>query len=92
MAKDIKNIGASVHTRMLSLSKANGQSIELVLTRSAIERLLFRPNRLRYAGRFVLKSSMPATSWFEDPHRGARGLALLGPVIRVRMQCLRRSR
>ena len=91
MAKDMKNFGASVRTRLLSLSKANGQSFELVLTRFAIERLLFRPSQLRHAGRFVLKGAMPLTSWFEDPDRGTRGLALLGSVIRVRMQCLRRS-
>ena len=72
MAKDIKNLGASVHTRLLSLSKANRQSLELVLTRSAIERLLFRPNRLHYAGRFVRKGSMSPTSWFGSASRRAR--------------------
>ena len=45
MAKKIKNIGASVRARLLSLSKANDQSFDLVLTRFAIERLLFRLSR-----------------------------------------------
>jgi hypothetical protein len=42
MAREIKNIGASVRARLLSLAKASGQSFELVLTRFALERLLFR--------------------------------------------------
>ena len=42
MAKKIKNIGASVRARLLSLAKASGQSFDLVLTRFALERLLFR--------------------------------------------------
>ena len=36
MAKKIKNIGASVRARLLSFSRANSQSFDLVLTRFAI--------------------------------------------------------
>ena len=42
MAKEIKNIGGSVRARLLQLAKASGQSFDLVLTRFALERLLFR--------------------------------------------------
>ena len=35
MAKEIKNLGASVRARLLKLSKENGQSFDLVLTRFA---------------------------------------------------------
>ena len=78
MAKKIKNIGASVRARLLSLSKANDQSFDLVLTRFAIERLLFRLSRSRYADRFVLKGAMLLMAWFKDPYRGTRDLDLLG--------------
>ncbi len=78
MAKEIKNVGASVRARLLSLSKANGQSFDLVLTRFALERLLFRLSRSRHAERFVLKGAILMMSWFEDPHRGTRDLDLLG--------------
>lgn len=78
MAKEIKNIGASVRARLLNLSKANGQSFDLVLTRFALERLLFRLSRSPHADRFVLKGAMLLMSWFEDPHRGTRDLDLLG--------------
>ena len=78
MAKEIRNIGASVRARLLTLSKANGQSFDLVLTRFALERLLFRLSQSRHADRFVLKGAMLLMSWFEDPHRGTRDLDLLG--------------
>jgi len=78
MAKEIKNIGASVRARLLQFSKAKGQTFELVLTRFAFERLLYRLSRSRYADRFVLKGAMLMMSWFVDPHRGTRDLDLLG--------------
>jgi predicted nucleotidyltransferase component of viral defense system len=78
MAKEIKNIGASVRARLLQLGKASGQSFDLVLTRFALERLLFRLSRSPHADRFVLKGAMLMMSWFEDPHRGTRDLDLLG--------------
>jgi predicted nucleotidyltransferase component of viral defense system len=78
MAKEIKNVGASVRARLLQFSKARGQTFELVLTRFAFERLLFRLSRSRYADRFVLKGAMLMMTWFNDPHRGTRDLDLLG--------------
>jgi hypothetical protein len=45
MAKEHKNIGASVRTRLLQLAKTSGQSFDLVLTRLTLERLLFRPSQ-----------------------------------------------
>ncbi len=58
MAKQLKNVGASVRARLLQLAKASGQSFDLVLTRFALERLLFRLSRSRHADRFVLKGAM----------------------------------
>ena len=78
MAKELKNIGASVRARLLQVAKASGQSFDLVLTRFALERLLFRLSQSPHADRFVLKGAMLMMSWFEDPHRGTRDLDLLG--------------
>jgi predicted nucleotidyltransferase component of viral defense system len=78
MAKEIKNIGASVRARLLQVSKASGQTFDLVLTRFALERLLFRLGQSPHADRFVLKGAMLMMSWFDDPHRGTRDLDLLG--------------
>lgn len=78
MAKEIKNVGASVRARLLQLAKASGQSFDLVLTRFSLERLLFRLSRSPHADRFILKGAMLMMSWFDDPHRGTRDLDLLG--------------
>lgn len=78
MAKEIKNVGALVRAKLLQLSKTNGQSFDLVLTRFALERFLFRLSKSRHADRFVLKGGMLLISWFDDPHRGTRDLDLLG--------------
>jgi predicted nucleotidyltransferase component of viral defense system len=78
MAKEIRNIGASVRARLLGLAKASGQSFDLVLTRFALERLLFRLSQSAHADRFVLKGAMLLMTWFDDPYRGTRDLDLLG--------------
>jgi len=78
MAKELKNVGASVRARLLQLSKKTGQSLDLVLTRFALERLLFRLAQSHHAERFVLKGAMLMMVWFDDPHRGTRDLDLLG--------------
>jgi len=78
MAKGTKNVGASVRARLLNLSKANGQTFDLVLTRFALERLLYRLSQSPHADRFVLKGAMLMMSWFDDPHRATRDLDLLG--------------
>ena len=78
MAKEIKNIAASVRARLLNLARASGQSFDLVLTRFALERLLYRLGQSRYADRFVLKGAMLLMTWLDDPHRGTRDLDLLG--------------
>ena len=78
MAKELKNIGASVRARLLRFAKASGQGFDLVLTRFALERLLFRLGQSPHADRFVLKGAMLMMSWFEDPFRGTRDLDLLG--------------
>lgn len=78
MPEEIRNIGASVRARLQNLSRETGQSFELILTRFALERLLYRLSTSAYAERFVLKGAMLLTSWFEEPHRATRDLDLLG--------------
>ena len=90
MPKEIKNIGASVRARLLNLSQANRQNFDLVLTRFALERLLFRLSQSPYAERFVLKGAMLLMSWFEDPHRTRAISICWDSVIRARRPCWKR--
>ena len=78
MAKEIRNIGASVRARLLRIARQRGQLFELVLTRYAIERLLYRLSQSAHADRFVLKGAMLLMTWFDEPFRGTRDLDLLG--------------
>jgi hypothetical protein len=53
--KPPKNIAASVRARLLSLARERGEDFQLVLTRYANERLLYRLTQSSHAPRFVLK-------------------------------------
>jgi predicted nucleotidyltransferase component of viral defense system len=78
MAKPTRDIGASVRARLLNLARERGQVLDLLLTRYALERLLYRLSLSAHRNRFVLKGAMLVTTWFEDPHRPTRDLDLLG--------------
>ena len=78
MAKPTRDIGASVRARLLNLARQKGQVLDLMLTRYAIERLLYRLSISQHRDQFVLKGAMLLTTWFDDPHRPTRDLDLLG--------------
>src|ERR1700722_8856215 len=78
MRKPLQNIGASVRARLLNLAKERNQPFDLLLTRYVLERLLYRLSLTRYREQFVLKGAILMTSWFDDPLRPTRDLALLG--------------
>lgn len=59
MAKPLPcNMGASVRQRLLTLSRATGQTFDLLLTRYVLERLLYRLSLTPHRERFVLKGAM----------------------------------
>lgn len=78
MGKEPRNLGASVRARLLNLARERGQVLDLLLTRYALERLLYRLSISQHRNRFALKGAMLVTTWFEDPHRPTRDLDLLG--------------
>jgi predicted nucleotidyltransferase component of viral defense system len=73
-----RNMGASVRARLLNLTKDRNQPNDLLLTRYALERLLYRLSITKHRERFVLKGAMLMTIWFEDSFRPTRDLDLLG--------------
>ena len=78
MTKPPKDIGASVRARLLDLARKRSEDFQLVLTRYANERLLFRLASSRHAQHFVLKGAALFTLWTGKPHRATRDLDLLG--------------
>jgi len=78
MARQPRDIGASVRARLLTLAREKGQAFDLLLTRYATERLLYRLSITPHRDRFVLKGAMLMTTWFDDPHRPTRDVDFLG--------------
>jgi predicted nucleotidyltransferase component of viral defense system len=76
--KTPKDIGASVRARLLRLARERGEDFQLLLTRYANERLLYRLAQSRHGARFVLKGAALFTLWTGRPHRVTRDLDLLG--------------
>jgi predicted nucleotidyltransferase component of viral defense system len=73
-----RNIGASVRQRLLNLARTSGQPMDLLLTRYALERLLYRLSLSPHRERFVLKGAMLLVTWFDEAHRATRDVDLLG--------------
>lgn len=78
MVKSVANMAASVRARLLKLSMNDGQDFNAVLTRFALERLLFRLGRSDHADQFVLKGAMLLTTWLDAASRATRDVDLLG--------------
>ena len=78
MTSDPKDVGASVRARLLRLARERGEDFQLVLTRYANERLLYRLAESRHGSSFVLKGATLFTLWSGEPHRATRDVDLLG--------------
>jgi len=72
------NIGASVRARLNDLARKRGEDFQLVLTRYANERLLYRLYRSKHADHFVLKGAALFIIWTGTHHRVTRDIDLLG--------------
>jgi predicted nucleotidyltransferase component of viral defense system len=78
MAKPPTHIAASVRARLLNLARETQRSLDQLLTRYALERLLYRLSRSEYRERYALKGALLVTTWFDSPHRPTRDVDFLG--------------
>jgi hypothetical protein len=58
----VKNVSASVRAKLLELSRSNGEQFNFILTRYALERLLYRLGKTNQ-DKFVLKGAMLFALW-----------------------------
>lgn len=72
------NLGASVRARLLNIAKAEKIEFGLLLTRFALERLLYRLSISRHRDQFLLKGALLFDLWFDEPHRPTRDADFLG--------------
>lgn len=73
------NLSASVRARLLNIRSETGEDYNQLLTRYALERLLYRLSISPYRDTFVLKGAMLFLVWESGiPHRPTRDIDLLG--------------
>ncbi|MCI4398674.1 MAG: nucleotidyl transferase AbiEii/AbiGii toxin family protein [Acidobacteria bacterium] len=63
------NLPASIHHRLLALSRERNADFNNLLTRYALERLLFRLSRSKFSSRFVLKGALLFEIWSTEQFR-----------------------
>ena len=71
------NAAASVRQKLLNLIRETGEDANLVWTRYATERLLYRLSVSSYGGDFVLKGAMLFTAWTGQSYRPTVDMDLL---------------
>lgn len=72
------NLAASVRARLTNIAKAQGEVVDRIFVRYAIERLLYRLSQSGYRDQFVLKGAMLFSLWAPVPYRSTGDLDLLG--------------
>jgi predicted nucleotidyltransferase component of viral defense system len=72
------NLSASVRARLRNRAKEDGADFTLVLTRYALERILYRLSISDHHDHFLLKGALLFDLWFDVPHRPTRDADLLG--------------
>ncbi len=71
-------LAASIHARLLNRAKARGEDFNLILTRYALERFLYRLSLVPAREAYLLKGAMLFDLWFDVPHRPTRDADFLG--------------
>jgi predicted nucleotidyltransferase component of viral defense system len=71
-------LAQSVQVRLVRHAKAIGVDPNLILTRFAVERFLYRLSRSTHADRFVLKGALMLVVWLGEAIRPTRDADLLG--------------
>ena len=73
-----RNVAASVRARLLNKARAEKLDFNLLLTRYALERMLYRLSVSEQRGQFLLKGALLFDLWFDLPHRPTHDADLLG--------------
>jgi hypothetical protein len=64
----------------MQLARSRKEDFNFVLTRYAMERLLYRISRSTHESTFILKGAMLFTVWSGHPHRATKDIDLLGKL------------
>ena len=69
MTKRATNIAASVGQRLRNIARERNEDFALMLTKFALERLLFRLSQSKHRDAFVLKGALLFELWTQSPKR-----------------------
>jgi len=72
------NIGASIRDRLLNKARAEKLDFNLLLTRYALERMLYRLSISAQREQYLLKGALLFDLWFDVPHRPTHDADFLG--------------
>ena len=72
------DLAASIHTRLLNRAKSRCEEFNLVLTRYAVERFLYRLSLMPTRESYCLKGALLFDLWFDVPHRPTHDADFLG--------------
>ncbi len=78
MKKEIRKIPASIRAKLQNLARERGDDFQLVLTRYAAERFLYRLGQSRHRKQLVLKGAMLFALWEGSEYRPTRDLDFAG--------------
>jgi len=80
MGKDIKNIAASVHRRLLDTAKKSGRPFNELLQYYTIERFIFRLAQSPFEKTYILKGALMFFAWNTKLPRPTKDVDLLGKI------------
>jgi len=78
MGRDVKNLAASVHQRLINRARKSGRPFNELLQHYAIERFLYRLSRTSLGNRFILKGALMFLVWDLPTVRPTRDIDFLG--------------
>jgi predicted nucleotidyltransferase component of viral defense system len=76
--RQVKDMAASVHQRLLNKSRQTGRPFIEVLQYYAMERFLYRLSKSAFSDRFILKGALMLTVWKAPMSRPTRDMDFLG--------------
>ena len=74
MTKQVTNIAASVGQKLRNIARERKEDFGLLLTKFALERVLFRLSQSEHRSAFVLKGALLFELWTQQRYRATRDI------------------
>lgn len=78
MAREVTNLPASVHQKLLNKATESSRPFNELLQYFAMERFIYRLSKTRHANKFILKGALMFSVWGSPASRPTKDIDLLG--------------